>query len=229
MKHILFISNKNRQIAYMKRMAGHEALAGRITVSARRYTGDPVFDEEWTEALASADIVLVTHMGTGLDTRFMQKMAKWLQKHHHRYLMLVEEKSMDGLLEGITLEEAHQVSLYLAHSGEENYVNLMNYLAALDGDGDPGKVTPPKSHPWCGIVGRRGKSMHPAKSMKRNIALTRKSPAWEKSAFFSTVTNGLPMNSITPLLYLIRSAGTIWSRSCSFLRICATRKEISRP
>lgn len=180
MKHILFISNKNRQIAYMKRMAGHEALAGRITVSARRYTGDPVFDEEWTEALASADIVLVTHMGTGLDTRFMQKMAKWLQKHHHRYLMLVEEKSMDGLLEGITLEEAHQVSLYLAHSGEENYVNLMNYLAALDGDGDPGKVTPPKSHPWCGIVGRRGEVYASCEEYEKEYRFDKEEPCLGK-------------------------------------------------
>ncbi len=164
MKRILYLTNMGKQLNHLKKIIPQESgksdylgdIQDSLEVRIERLKNDVdmPFDVAWKEKLASFDCVILTHMGTGLDTPFLQKLANWMYRCHPCYLIFAEEKDKDKLHKGITNENIQKIETYISYSGVENYTNLLRYTGSLL---DP-MITyeEPKSLPWHGIIDGQG-------------------------------------------------------------------------
>ena len=56
----------------------------------------PQWDADFESRLRAADVVLVTNMGVGLDSPFLERLERWLYAHHPKYWIdVVEPKKTD--------------------------------------------------------------------------------------------------------------------------------------
>ncbi len=155
MKHIAYVTNINKQLEYSKRLEEKVKREGKevhfVSLSIR---GDQVFDDTWRKKLAEADVVILTHMGTGLDTPFMRQLASWLYLNHPRYILYVEEKEREKLEKGFSKEAVLTIEKYIKYSGDNNHEELLNYILAQLGEGV--SYVEPVSRPWEGIIDKEG-------------------------------------------------------------------------
>lgn len=154
MKHILYLTNMNRQLSYTRKIEQSPAFAGKVQLQVFKIKDDAAFGEEWVHRLRKADAVILTHMGTGLDTPFMRRLAAWLWEHHHMYVLFADEKDQEKLHKGFSEEHMLELEKYIKFSGTANYINLVSYVAAQLGETI--SFDAPQPLPWQGIIGADG-------------------------------------------------------------------------
>lgn len=156
MKRILFITSKSRQYECALQELPKIRASMQVDLIVKFMRRDSVFDEQWREILIHSDCVYITHAGTGLDTPFLEDMAKWLRQVHPMYIIVLDTggQKKHNLKKGIGQHEEDEILLYLAHFSHENYGGLITYLLSLTGSAC--EIVPPKLVPWHGIVGTRG-------------------------------------------------------------------------
>ena len=96
MSRLLYISNLGKQIQYIEKLL----LPTRNLYRARwtfEYEKPPQWDADFESRLRAADVVLVTNMGVGLDSPFLERLERWLYAHHPKYWIDVEPKKTDIL------------------------------------------------------------------------------------------------------------------------------------
>ena len=78
-------------------------------------------------ASCAADVVLVTNMGVGLDSPFLERLERWLYAHHPKYWIdVVEPKKTDILYRNLDEDKRVLLESYRRTSGVMNYVRLIN-------------------------------------------------------------------------------------------------------
>ena len=84
-------------------------------------------DGDFESRLRAADVVLVTNMGVGLDSPFLERLERWLYAHHPKYWIdVVEPKKTDILYRNIDVDQRTLLESYRRTSGVMNYVRLIN-------------------------------------------------------------------------------------------------------
>lgn len=157
MKRILYITNMAKQLQHIHEIEtkADAMVKSHFTIDLCNLKREPMWDDSWLYRLKNADVVLLKHMGTGLDTPFLQRLANWLYDNHSCYALFVEEpEHKDGLRAGMSLEEMNTIAKYQYNSGLTNYINSFLYVASLVGE--PVEVDPPQPVLWQGIVGANG-------------------------------------------------------------------------
>lgn len=151
MEKFLFISNIERQM-YLWKQASEKIRAGAFGVlcEGKLVQEATPWGKEWEKKIASADIVLIRWMGTGLDCRFVRMMSEHMQRQQIRHLFLVEDAGDDLLQYGIKPEEEHCIRQYFSYGGVDNIVQCILWMHSRFCDVEHACL-PPKLLPWHGI------------------------------------------------------------------------------
>lgn len=111
---------------------------------------DTSWSSKWQELFGGADFVLIRWMGTGLDTPFLEKSVKFLQKAQKKFYVDPTGDPVNESTNGLTEEQILAIRNYLGYAGEVNFYNLWLYLKNLVNQGEDA-VPAPKQLLWTGI------------------------------------------------------------------------------
>lgn len=156
MKRLFYLSNLGKQIEHIEEAVTLHPNIIQGGVDVCNYKNPPLWNADLEQRLQSADAIIVTNMGVGLDSDFLQRLAKWLYNHHQRYWIDVVESNADvqeRLCKGISHQEKLMIERYRRTSGALNYAQLINVGLGIYSEGSF-----PELHviPWQGIIGREG-------------------------------------------------------------------------
>lgn len=127
MSRLMYISNLGKQIQYIEKAVTTypELLQGEVDVCNMKK--QPVWDADFESRLRAADVILVTNMGVGLDSPFLERLEHLLYAHHPKYWIdVVDPKKTDILYRNIDDEQRRLLESYRRTSGVMNYVRLIN-------------------------------------------------------------------------------------------------------
>ena len=157
MKKILYITNMAKQIHHVREVEAKGRIEAKehFKIDLYNLKQEPEWNESWEQRLKTSDVVIMKHMGTGLDTPFLRRLANWLYQNHPCYALYAdEEQDMDKLRAGMSEAEMIRLSEYQQLSGLTNFENSFLYAASLAGEA----VEVPEPIPvlWQGILGENG-------------------------------------------------------------------------
>ena len=154
MSRLMFISNLGKQIQYIEKavVTYPELIQGEVDICNMKKA--PLWDGAFESRLRAADVVLVTNMGVGLDSPFLERLERWLYAHHPKYWIdVVEPKKTDILYRNIDENQRRFLESYRRTSGVMNYVRLINGAFSTK---PISEWEEPDHIPWQAIMGRDG-------------------------------------------------------------------------
>ena len=137
MKKILYITNMAKQIHHVREVEAKGRIEAKehFKIDLYNLKQEPEWNESWEQRLKTSDVVIMKHMGTGLDTPFLRRLANWLYQNHPCYALYAdEEQDMDKLRAGMSEAEMIRLSEYQQLSGLTNFENSFLYAASLAGE-----------------------------------------------------------------------------------------------
>ena len=152
MSRLMYISNLGKQIQYIEKAVTTypELIQGEVDICNMKK--QPLWDEDFESRLRAADVVLVTNMGVGLDSPFLERLERWLYAHHPKYWIdVVEPKKTDILYRNIGENQRRFLESYRRTSGVMNYVRLINGAFSTK---PISEWEEPDHIPWQAIMGR---------------------------------------------------------------------------
>ncbi|MDY4921179.1 MAG: cobaltochelatase subunit CobN [Phascolarctobacterium sp.] len=162
MKKVIFLTNVIRRMGMMQqtleRLQREEKLSP--ACACHWITEKTQWDNKWEKELASADIVLMKWMGSGLDTPFLKKVLSTLDKRSLPYYVDAsgsKEGELSGQLPVATIATIKQYAMF---GGEKNYYNLWQYLEKIAAAEDTEALTKPDPIHWCGIYHPRAQKVY---------------------------------------------------------------------
>ena len=154
MSRLMYISNLGKQIQYIEKAVATypELIQGEVDICNMKKP--PLWDGDFESRLRAADVVLVTNMGVGLDSPFLERLERWLYAHHPKYWIdVVEPKKTDILYRNIDEDKRILLESYRRTSGIMNYVRLINGAFSTK---PISEWEEPDRIPWQAIMGRAG-------------------------------------------------------------------------
>ena len=154
MSRLMYISNLGKQIQYIEKAVATypELLQGEVDLCNMKKP--PQWDADFESRLRAADVVLVTNMGVGLDSPFLERLERWLYAHHPKYWIdVVEPKKTDILYRNLDEDKRILLESYRRTSGVMNYVRLINGAFSTK---PTSEWEEPDPIPWQAIMGREG-------------------------------------------------------------------------
>ena len=154
MSRLMYISNLGKQIQYIEKAVATypELIQGEVDICNMKK--QPLWDATFESRLRAADVVLVTNMGVGLDSPFLERLERWLYAHHPKYWIdVVEPKKTDILYRNIDEDKRIRLESYRRTSGIMNYVRLINGAFSTK---PISEWEEPDRIPWQAIMGRAG-------------------------------------------------------------------------
>ncbi|MDU6073771.1 MAG: cobaltochelatase subunit CobN [Veillonella parvula] len=154
MSRLMYISNLGKQIQYIEKAVATypELIQGEVDICNMKKP--PLWDGDFESRLHAADVVLVTNMGAGLDSPFLERLERWLYAHHPKYWIdVVEPKKTDILYRNIDEDKRIRLESYRRTSGIMNYVRLINGAFSTK---PISEWEEPDRIPWQAIMGRAG-------------------------------------------------------------------------
>ena len=84
MKKILYITNMAKQIHHVREVEAKGRIEAKehFKIDLYNLKQEPEWNESWEQRLKTSDVVIMKHMGTGLDTPFLRRLANWLYQNH---------------------------------------------------------------------------------------------------------------------------------------------------
>lgn len=152
MGRILFMSNIDRQVLMMEK-ARRQLIDERLLPeeSCVLFLNDSlVWSHDWQKKFADSDLVLLSWMGMGRDTRFLKEAAQFLRKNDITHVMLATEMHLEDALGGVTLEDRSTMRRYLAYGGMDNYLSFWLWLTSRYCQ-QVCEYESPRQLPWNGI------------------------------------------------------------------------------
>ncbi|MDU7795720.1 MAG: hypothetical protein E7J76_04930 [Veillonella parvula] len=113
MSRLMYISNLGKQIQYIEKAVATypELIQGEVDICNMKKP--PLWDGDFESRLRAADVVLVTNMGVGLDSPFLERLERWLYAHHPKYWIdVVEPKKTDILYRNIDEDKRIRLESY---------------------------------------------------------------------------------------------------------------------
>lgn len=124
--------------------------ASRIEGRGWLFESGTEWSAEWAARFDEADVILILWMGTGLDTPFLRKAVRRMERRGSRYLILVENPGTDKVSAGFSPEQIRRTWQYFRYDGADNLYNCVLWLGKEFG-GTPYVPEEPKLLPWHGI------------------------------------------------------------------------------
>ena len=106
--------------------------------------------DDWRAMRVAADLYLFLWMGTGLDSDFLQKASRDLQRNRIPHLIVVDNADHDKVTYGFSEEQLRTAWAYFHYDGEENMRNLFYWLGREFG-GLACTAEPPRPLAWNGV------------------------------------------------------------------------------
>lgn len=152
MSRILFLTNIDRQYAMVQQARNKLAEKQGLPVDAQVVSlkDGSTWGPEWAKRFTSCNVVVISWMGTGLDTDFLKKATAFLSAMKVVHVMLATDPALQDTRYGVTLAEREIMRTYLLYSGIENYCNLWLWLSHSYCQSDC-SFAAPQPLPWNGI------------------------------------------------------------------------------
>ncbi len=161
MGRILFLTNMERQHLMLERGRGVLAEQNGWTTEGRMILLNEAtpWGKEWEQTFRSADIVIFTWMGSGLDTAFLKKAESFLRKAKIHHVMLLSDQGDGVFAHGVSAEQQMVLQRYLSYGGSENFRQLWLWLAKTYCR-ERGNCKAPQLLPWQGIYHPRAEQVY---------------------------------------------------------------------
>ena len=150
MRRVLFLSNMERQRSMLEEALTAVAPEMEAQGATIAISEETMWSLSWQERLSGCSLVVLTWMGSGLDTSFLKKTAQYLQKKKIPHVLLLSDKESDDPAYGVSDEEKACLKRYLAWGGMENYRYFWRYIG-LRFCGEPWDLKEPQELLWHGI------------------------------------------------------------------------------
>lgn len=152
MDKLLFLTNMENHYTSMTRAKALICEEGFQPLLARteQLNDTEIWHQEWEKSFLASDFILLTWMGTGLNTDFLKQSSQFMQENKIKHLYIIADPGDDILEYGITPEEKKQINQYVSFSGINNYQNLWLWLSSQF-SGNTCSYDAPKQLPWSGI------------------------------------------------------------------------------
>lgn len=132
MSRIVFLTNMERQFAAVQR-AQQAGLFGDFEAELRRIDAETVWDPTWETLFRKADFVLLTYMGSGLDTAFLRTCSRFGRAHDCRFVMLIDSEVTEEMQAGLTAADIAELRRYMTYGGTQNYGQMLRWCAVRFG------------------------------------------------------------------------------------------------
>ncbi len=110
--------------------------------------------ENIEHVMQQADIILLTHVASTLDSPLLKNMHAYMESKKIPYVLVFHDSTSDIYRYGIEDDELAMIQSYLEQGGIDNFYGLCQYMLSLQGY--DGEVSPVKVLPYQGILGRQG-------------------------------------------------------------------------
>ncbi len=150
MKEILFVTNMVRHYHLAKKAVAEKTSFGDTVFSVVSITPDTPWTDDWERRFSNAEIVLLTYMGTGLDTEFLRRFAKYGQDKDCCYIMLIDGTVTPEMRNRVDEDDILKFKKYTTFSGHQNYLQMFNW-SAVQFAKETGDYKEPVELPWEGI------------------------------------------------------------------------------
>ena len=161
MSKVIFLTNVIRRFGVMQQTLEKLQQSGAMSSESACYwiTEATQWESKWERELRSADVVLVKWMGTGLDTPFLQRFVRELQRLHLPFYIDAAGSKEGELSQKLTPQQLEIIKRYSMFGGELNYTNIWLYVAQLAEGRTPDVPAPDPMH-WCGIYHPRAPKVY---------------------------------------------------------------------
>lgn len=152
MNKILFLTNVIRRMSIMEKTLA--ALQRKNDYYSNNkciwITDNTEWNNIWKNDLNDANFVLVKWMGTGLDTRFLKNLLRYLNEKNIVYYIDAAGTDEKEYSNGLNNTQITRIREYSMFGGEENYYNLWRYVDKCI-TSEEKNIEEPKPMHWCGI------------------------------------------------------------------------------
>lgn len=155
-RHVYIVTNSGRIADVFRKVKAGLELPEGCAVDCVLVSGDDRWDTSWEERLSDAGSVIAKWMG-GRVLSFWSECTRFLEERHIPYALIPNQE--DKMKPPFLMDEsiAAAVRTYLFYSGEENFKNLILYMAASLCGADV-SFQPPRELVWSGIYHPRMKN-----------------------------------------------------------------------
>ena len=161
MSKVIFLTNVIRRFGVMQQTLEKLQQSGAMSRESACHwiTEATQWEGKWERELRSSDVVLVKWMGTGLDTPFLQRFVRELQRLRLTFYIDAVGSKEGELSQKLTPQQLEIIKRYSMFGGELNYTNIWLYVAQLAEGRTPDVPAPDPMH-WCGIYHPRAPKVY---------------------------------------------------------------------
>ena len=161
MSKVIFLTNVIRRFGVMQQTLEKLQQSGAMSRESACHwiTEATQWEGKWERELRSSDVVLVKWMGTGLDTPFLQRFVRELQRLRLTFYIDAAGSKEGELSQKLTPQQLEIIKRYSMFGGELNYTNIWLYVAQLAEGRTPDVPAPDPMH-WCGIYHPRAPKVY---------------------------------------------------------------------
>lgn len=161
MSKVIFLTNVIRRFGVMQQTLEKLQQSGAMSRESACHwiTEATQWEGKWERELRSSDVVLVKWMGTGLDTPFLQRFVRELQRLRLTFYIDAAGSKEGELSQKLTPQQLEIIKRYSMFGGELNYTNIWLYVAQLAEGRTPDVPAPDPMH-WCGIYHPRASKVY---------------------------------------------------------------------
>lgn len=161
MSKVIFLTNVIRRFGVMQQTLEKLQQSGELSSESACHwiTEATQWEGKWERELRSSDVVLVKWMGTGLDTPFLQRFVRELQRLRLTFYIDAAGSKEGELSQKLTPQQLEIIKRYSMFGGELNYTNIWLYVAQLAEGRTPDVPAPDPMH-WCGIYHTRAPKVY---------------------------------------------------------------------
>jgi cobaltochelatase CobN len=131
MGKIVFLTNIERQCHMLEQ--AHADLARRGCLQSEieifRFNEATPWGTEWPKTLSASDLVIITRMGGGPDTKFLQKIIIFLNNQQIPNVMLLSDSNSADIRQGVSDSDRETIQKYLQYAGPDNYCQFWLWLS----------------------------------------------------------------------------------------------------
>ena len=161
MSKVIFLTNVIRRFGVMQQTLEKLQQSGAMSRESACHwiTEATQWEGKWERELRSSDVVLVKWMGTGLDTPFLQRFVRELQRLRLTFYIDAAGSKEGELSQKLTPQQLEIIKRYSMFGGELNYTNIWLYVTQLAEGRTPDVPAPDPMH-WCGIYHPRAPKVY---------------------------------------------------------------------
>ena len=148
-RHVYIVTNSGRIADIFQKTKDKLALPEEVHLDCFFVSGEAQWNGEWEERLKDAGAVIAKWMG-GRVLSFWSECSRFLKERRVPHALIPNQE--DKMEAPFLMEEktASAIRNYLFYSGEENFKNLILYMAASLGGADV-SFAPPEELVWAGL------------------------------------------------------------------------------